>query len=522
MMLFSTNVMKFEYVGVERGMPVVLKLLFFFLTSLTVLYFASPGTSPSNPFVGGDTSVFMVMGETFADGCLPYKSFFDHKGPLLYYIFSLARYDLFGKFVIYLLQSVAMTITLFSSWSLFRIYLDRRISFVVMLFLTFYFISRISAGGLTGEWSLPISMLLLYLVVSHIRNATVTSIRWYLWVFMGVGIGWNVMLRVTNAGSVCGIITAVFILLFYRGKWIDVLKSILYIKIGFVFIVAPIIAHFYFHDALEDLWYGLYQFNHHYVGNGLIVRSIPIVLYNVLPAAIAIFSGIYLCRKNILQNEVWGVMISMLIITFVSLMPGYAFEHYFMNFFPVMFCAMLVIGMWISQWAFRGKYVVGMLLLILLNIASLSAGIKTIVHGGICIFFPEKPTEEFNKLCTAKRFAEKIKKSDIQTVLSLDGSCEVYLYLGIMPACKYFVLQSFHSQVDPMIKQEVEEILRGDNAPAWIIVTTRNPDAVCEGNIGGLFEEIVKERYTSVDSGTVRAGRNDRTYVLFSKNSRSE
>lgn len=56
---------------------------------LVFLLFASPYTTPLNPYYGYDSAVFMVLGKGVAAGKLPYLDLYDNKGPMIFYINAL-------------------------------------------------------------------------------------------------------------------------------------------------------------------------------------------------------------------------------------------------------------------------------------------------------------------------------------------------------------------------------------------------------------------------------------------------
>lgn len=79
-----------------------------------------------------DANAYFTMGKGLMNGSVPYKDLFDHKGPFLYFIYGigylLSQNSFFGIFI---LQVIAMSITLICAFKISEIYhLGRRASFI--------------------------------------------------------------------------------------------------------------------------------------------------------------------------------------------------------------------------------------------------------------------------------------------------------------------------------------------------------------------------------------------------------
>ena len=59
------------------------------LVSFAFVWTFSASTSFRYSLLGGDSSVFQVMGKYWLEGVVPYKDLFDHKGPIVYVVNAL-------------------------------------------------------------------------------------------------------------------------------------------------------------------------------------------------------------------------------------------------------------------------------------------------------------------------------------------------------------------------------------------------------------------------------------------------
>ena len=505
-----------------QGNSLVHFVTIFFLTFFA-LYIVSPGTSPSNPYLGIDTSVYVTMGTALSDGYLPYRDFFDHKGPLLYYIYAIAQYDVIGKLGIFVLQTIVWSISIYSIWRTLRLFVRRALSIVLILVFLACSFSLFCEGGGTEEWSLPVSCFLLYVVLDRLRfKEPVSRFPIWIWISLGAGIACHSMLRVTNAGVTCGEVLSLLLLMATEKSWKKMLVSSMYMLLGFLIVIFPIILHFWFEDSVKDLWYGLYVFNQKYALTALSGISVLKICIKTIPAIIVIL----LCSLSASVSQFLGkikiVIYSITICTIISLFPGYAFEHYFLNFTPVICLALITFAKWI-ECSFiiekKKKYLVYSVIFVFIMLPYLTGVKQNIMHGIICALMPGHPVEEYNRYITVLGFSKLIKTTDECKVLALDCPAQVYCYLGIKPCNRFFFLQSFLAKADSKIKEQVTNCFFNDEtAPSWLIVPKEGVDEHQAINkIDKDFAAIINNNYYYVDSGPLREGRSDKSYALYRK-----
>ena len=70
----------------NKSMRIIVWLSFIFLTLFSIA---------TNPFANisfGDSAIFSYVGKRWAEGCVPYVDYFDHKGPLIFFIDCVGQY----------------------------------------------------------------------------------------------------------------------------------------------------------------------------------------------------------------------------------------------------------------------------------------------------------------------------------------------------------------------------------------------------------------------------------------------
>ena len=89
--------------------------------SFLLIYFFSYTTSFRYPTSVGDSSVFQVVGKYWAEGIIPYKELFDHKGPLIFFIDAIG-WMICPRAGIMIPQIICMYITCLFLWRMIELY----------------------------------------------------------------------------------------------------------------------------------------------------------------------------------------------------------------------------------------------------------------------------------------------------------------------------------------------------------------------------------------------------------------
>ena len=117
----------------SKGVNKILLTSLFFVSAVIFLVIFSWSTSPLYTFLGYDSSIFKTMGKFTADGLIPYKDFFDHKGPVIVFIewlgFGLTK----NNYTLLLLQAIFLTVALYGVYKIANIFLANKKSGLLTL-----------------------------------------------------------------------------------------------------------------------------------------------------------------------------------------------------------------------------------------------------------------------------------------------------------------------------------------------------------------------------------------------------
>ena len=92
--------------------PLVFRIGMALCAFIFLLFFARYA-SPLMPRENGwDAAFFRLVGQRMTEGCLPYRDFFDMKGPYLFFLEYISQMLIYGRMGAFLLEWVSLTLAL--------------------------------------------------------------------------------------------------------------------------------------------------------------------------------------------------------------------------------------------------------------------------------------------------------------------------------------------------------------------------------------------------------------------------
>lgn len=230
-----------------------------------------------------DHIIFTGVIEKMKDGAVIYRDVFDHKGPYWYFFYYflqiLTPKSVFSIFVFDILFKSAFLYYLYKTVN-FLVSDVRKSCFLTCIFGFFTIVSPISNSAKTDEFALPFAMYAIYILVRYMGTRIPMRIYFVIGLHMGLWF-WS---KFT-------------ILLFYLGC--------------FVFLIF---------DRSKDLWKGTLV-----VVSGMLVTTIPVMIYFVLNNALDSLWEVYFCANlfNYSNMMSFGEKIHANIVVWLSVSMGY-------------------------------------------------------------------------------------------------------------------------------------------------------------------------------------------------------
>jgi len=219
--------------------------LWFVLSSSLLLSLA---VCPLFGLIIDDKEFFRYTGLVILKGGVPYRDFFDHKPPLIYFINAAGL--LFGRWGLWMINAgLALTIT----FLLFRISRRYRLAYPWLLPFLFNLMIRdnlISEGtDLTREYSTFFVMFFFIVLMGKNRC------RYFL---LGL---FTALVFFTQQDQVLSLLPFLVYVLFFEKMTASVWVRILRLAAGFLSVTMPLVLYFAWHHALGDFWQDAYLFN---------------------------------------------------------------------------------------------------------------------------------------------------------------------------------------------------------------------------------------------------------------------
>ena len=193
-------------------------LALFFCSSSSPLYVINDWT---------DANTYFTMGKGIVHGMVPYRDLFDHKGPLLYFIYAAGYLMSPTSFIgVFVLQIISMYIALLFLYKTARLLLDSSpraffssilVTFFILGAGVYYLPEQLDmGGGSPEEFSLPFLTVSLYLITRDAKRKTVS--RFGLFV-MGILMGSVCLIKFNLAVFWVGLLVPVFLSLLFQKKY---------------------------------------------------------------------------------------------------------------------------------------------------------------------------------------------------------------------------------------------------------------------------------------------------------------
>ena len=383
-----------------------------------------------------DPNCFFTVGKSMMNGIVPYRDLNEQKGPLLYLAHGIAWLFSHKSFIfIYLLEMISLSVFLYYSYKVMRLYADRKVLLLVpVLGVLSCTTNAFYRGDSAEEFSLSFTAISLWLFLRNIEKGTCISKKEA--ILIGIYSGCIFWIKFSLLGMYLGWY-CVFVVWCIRNKQSkQIWETTKYIILGVLIVTAPFLIYFAINNAIYD-WLKVYNV----VGNN------AIVYYLCLAGLAFMYIGFTGYKR--------AYLISMLIWEFFLIYVGG--QHYF--YYSLIMNSFALFGL---------LFIYRICLQDVLDRFS----IKNVVFYAtavICLIvsYVITPNRYFigvdKNLLPQYKFAKIIEadKDDNTTLLNyhfLDGG--FYTICDILPNCRYFCKTNMESQ--EMIDAQNEYIKNGE------------------------------------------------------------
>ncbi len=452
----------------------------------------SASTSPLyTDYCDGDSSIFMLIGKAISQGMNVYTDYFDHKGPILFYLNALGFALTGTKVGVFIIQCVFLSLTAIFMYKTARIFTKTVGSLVCVAISILAFASTISDGNLSEEYCMLFCMIPVYLSVKHMtRTPDEVHPAKYIFIY-GVCFGLCAFTRINNGFMICGIAFIAFVTDFIHNNIKTVFKSILFFILGILTVTIPICTFFLIKGTLSDMIFATFTFNLLYAAEGSTETSSAMIslLQWALPVLVLILTSCIFAKR--LGARVASLITTLSVFSLIPIMLGYGYTHYYTTLIPIitLYCAVFF------YLAGRRSIMMSILLCAVMVLPLHSYFITLPSNTGHYIEKLEKQDnpQEYKDIhsdihYSATALSERIPEEDKNSVFGYDVSAAWFLQADIMPCHRLFTLQESWARHYPEFGREINQMLL-DSPPKWVII--HNIDIIESRQ----FLKIINDRY---------------------------
>lgn len=453
-----------------------------FIVSLTHLYLFSLWTSPFyRLWYGCDASFFTLVGRGILVGKVPYRDFFDLKGPYFFFVEAIGQlmaHDRLGAFLIQIPFAFASLVLIYEIALLF---VSKKKAIFILIVYLWGNITTLWGGNTLEEFALPLSLACLYMILKAVavRRKSFDELPFSTMIILGIVLGIDILSKISAGAPVLGIIAAILFFNLRSGQWRRFFLNILYVILGVALAALPVIIYFGANGALSDMLFCVF-------GLGFSRSTNYYEAFNAtwelkLSGCVFAFMFAILHRKR-LQSEVSVILMAMSAATWLLLHLGTPFYYYFSTVYPALLLALILFlkiydpMMIFENW--RQAVCIALFFVYLCYyVPSGLDTVRTLLYNRT--FYSE---EQFQQ--NAENIAALIPEFERGSVFSFMMDMQIFEATDMMPCCRYVVNLPFFIELYPPALDDILDMLEND-PPKWLI-------------IGNNFAENLPEIYDSV------------------------
>ncbi|WP_163273378.1 glycosyltransferase family 39 protein [Dysgonomonas sp. 511] len=425
----------------------------------------------------GDPHIYFSIGKGIVNGKVLYKDLFDHKGPLIFFIYGLGYLTSSSSFTgIYILESLFLFASLLFVYKSAKLFVAKEYAFLSALLFTIIFIWRNEKGGSADEFAVPFLVVSLYYTLRYSLN-TAMDIKLLKRYYLIHGLMFAAVFLIKF--SICVfwpfllLIPVVDIIREKRYK--DIFAISLSFASGFALVLLPVLLYFAVNGATGDFIFAYFTINSLYAsstGDTITaiaeaiagkIRGIDLYTYLLLAGvAIAVLSKRFFgCTLHRI------CFVAAFCVTFAAASRPFdmSYPYVVLSVFaiPALIWCMAILAVRVKM-----KIDIAVKVAFALGVLTISIYSKKLFDYDIPSLLR---TEEHSYM--QKEFASIVNMKENPTLLELEHDTGVFTEANLVPAYKYFFHPNIKNALFPDIRLSHIELVK-EKEPTFVI--TRNLD----------------------------------------------
>ncbi len=455
-----------------------------------------------------DSNAFFTVGKAMKYGIVPYRDLFEQKGPLLYFLHTLASMISESSFIgVWLFQVVFFTIFLYYNAKICDLYLSKKSKFYLLPLLSFIILMMKSYryGDSVEEFTLPLIAIGLYHLLYYTKDYRKIPDRIFL--LQGVFAGIVLLMKYTLLGFWFGWMSFFFFYLIQQKEYSKGIRAAVLFLGGMALPMIPVILYFLYHHALQDFidCYFLINMNSYTVSlhgfkwcSWILSTVFHKLVQEPLFSLFIVLGGFFFYRKRTQEATLWGVLNCLLFLILSVYGGGRSYSYYFLIFAPFAIFGLIELFSYLPlpKKATAPGFVIITLLFIMLGFQQNTTDLK-------------RSKEDFAQYQFAKIIAARGKAPTLLNYGFLDGG--FYLTTKTVPQLKYFQKTNIPYQKYPAnIEEQKKAILQEEIN--YVVLLFKNKEQIHKVLNQSLFRS-----YQLISQHTQKVEGKLQTYYLLEK-----
>lgn len=491
---------------------IFLRLLLLAVLAVGYLAVCSLSTTPLLQYsVGQDAAFFRLVGEGMTKGMLPYRDYFDMKGPYLFLMEYLGQLLFPGRLGAFAVQCLCLFVTLLFACKCFDLAFPEKgcpmwAALLLLIPGAVMFSYTMNGGNLTEELSLPFLLPCLYLCLKYLGVTRIPSPENQdhpplYGFYYGVVFGVMAMIRITNAAIIGAILLTVTCNLLRWKRFSNFFANAGVFLAGVLCGVAPACVWAASQGILGDMAAQVFFFGFAYSDEVGFLEKLA-GLQKIWPCLLTpLFPLIVLAVYRVKDWKYWLLCFSGILTLLVAAAMGNGYAHYFALAAPLWALGGYLLARNAQRLHRRraGARWLCLTMSVVLVGASLLGQWKqlyprAIVEIRYAMYCALTHTEDRQDYDAVQALAAQIPEAerDRVYVYGLSSCSAWYLQAGLQPPMRYCDWQPHYIQLDDQIGAEIKGYLESGDAK-WVVTgeNTVEPEAIAA---------ILESEFTPVDT----------------------
>lgn len=505
-----------KYLDTLNDKIMITIILIFTFALLFIVSNMSP-TYYSNEW--SDVNVYFNIGKAIFNGRTLYTEVFDHKGPLIFFIYGLgyliSNDSFFGVFLIEVLGWFAMSCAIFY---LAKLYLNNGPAFLVAISIQVLAVKLIKAGGAAEEFILIFNCISLYYFIKYFKDKNASTHKPYYMLIHGIMCSMVLFTKINLILFWFFPLLGIFINLLLHKEYKNFIINALMFILGVLIIAVPICSYLYVNNALQEAYDVYIELNRKYAAREFtavksqvppLIRGFIFMYLEPFSLALMYFVGIFYFPIKYISNKIgkWVIVLSGISL-YVSIYMSTVYQVYY----PIpmlVFSALGILGGVLFLSRFFSVKRLSFAVILILSVTMYYVGIsqKKLTEIGIA-----RMIVDGHPLLSQKLHDEIIKEKDPTLLILGHGVANnLFTTCNIVPNVRYFFTPNIPDTVYPDLRKEQERYIENKEV-TFIVLPCPNmpPDSLFLAS--GIISDF--ERFSNLKAMNENYHLVDKYYIV--------